>query len=113
MIVASALVLVALLLHGPAVAGGAGARQGERPARTRAFINSVGVNIHSTYVNTAYASRARVRQLARPGCPQRPGWAHRPPPGPARVRPGTAQYGILTTFIMGAPDADVGSALDV
>jgi hypothetical protein len=124
-ILVSAVVLAALLLRGtdapggPPVAhretapAGAGARQGERPASAEAFVDSVGVNIHSTYVDTAYADRPRViadlRDLG----------VHNVRDGLVAGRPDQreyllelANYGIRTTFIMGAPNADVVASLD-
>ncbi|MBV9339009.1 MAG: hypothetical protein JO243_24230, partial [Solirubrobacterales bacterium] len=93
--------------------GGAQTLERERPAAAGAFIDSVGVNIHSTYVDTAYANRTGVidslRDLG----------VHNVRDGLIAGRPDQREYdlalaqsGIRTTFIMGAPDADVVSGLD-
>jgi hypothetical protein len=85
----------------------------ERPASAQAFVDSVGVNIHSTYNDTAYANREQVvRSLRDLG-------VRNVRDGLVPDRPDQREYllelarnGIRTTFIMGAPNADVVSGLD-
>ena len=123
-ILVCAAVLAAFLLRGADSPGGGPRPTGEsapgvgavpegRPASAEAFVDSVGVNIHSTYVDTAYANQAGViaslRDLG----------VHNVRDGLVAGRPdereyllALAQYGIRTTFIMGAPNADVVSSLD-
>ncbi|MBV9806596.1 MAG: hypothetical protein JO286_05395 [Solirubrobacterales bacterium] len=121
-VVFGALLLMLRGTNGPAgppvvtvttVSGGARALERERPAGADAFIDSVGVNIHSTYVDTAYGDRTRVIETLRDL------GVHNVRDGLIAGRPDQreydlelAQYGIRTTFIMGAPNADIVSGLD-
>lgn len=85
----------------------------ERPRDADAFIDSVGVNIHSTYSDTAYADRARVvRALSGLGVGHVRDGLEPDRPDQREYLLGLARRRIRTTFIMGSPRDEVLSRLD-